>query len=268
MIDYHESSNNYRLYCIDAGAISTVLLQCMKNILITGANKGIGFETALQLAKQGYFVYLGSRNRQNGEEAAEKIKAQGIDSIEAIEIDIADINSVKQARQILESKIDALDFLINNAGIAGDEHQDFTSGSVDNLRRIFDTNFFGTVQTTQQFLPLLRKSAQPFIINVSSEVGSIALRTEPGRNRNRDKYNSYGASKTALNAFTVMLANELLDAGISVNSVTPGYTATDLNQFQGAKTVAEGALPIVRLVTEANKNLTAKFFKDGGEVAW
>lgn len=239
----------------------------MKTVLITGANKGIGFETAKQLAQQNYFVYLGSRNKENGLEAVKNLNDQGIHNVEALVIDIANIDSVRQARQELETKIDALDLLINNAGIPGDPIQDFVNGSVDNLRRIFDTNFFGTVQTTQEFLPLLKKAGQASIINVSSEVGSITLRTAAGRNTNRDKYNAYGASKTAINAFTVMLANELGGTGITVNSVTPGYTATDLNQFQGAKTVEQGALPIVKLATEPKPG-SAQFFKDGGEVPW
>jgi NAD(P)-dependent dehydrogenase (short-subunit alcohol dehydrogenase family) len=240
----------------------------MKTVLITGANKGIGFEVARQLAQLNHFVYLGSRDKENGLEAVKKLNESGITNVETIVIDIADMSSVRPARQELESKIDSLDILINNAGIAGDMPQDFATGGVDNLRRIFDTNFFGTVQTTQEFLPLLKKSAQAAIINVSSEVGSIAIRTEPGRNLNRDKYNAYGASKTALNAFTVMLANELHDTGITVNSVTPGYTATDLNQFQGAKTTEQGAVAIVNMAMQAGKSITAKFFKDGGEVAW
>lgn len=240
----------------------------MKTILITGANKGIGFETAKQLAKAGYFVYLGSRDKANGQEAIKKLNEEGIANAESITIDIADINSVRQARQELETKITYLDILINNAGIAGELPQDFATGDIQNLRNIFDTNFFGTVQTTQEFLPLLRKSSQASIINVSSEVGSIAMRTDAGRVRNRDRYNAYGSSKTALNAFTVMLANELYDSGITVNSVTPGYTATDLNQFQGAKTIEEGAIPIIQLAMETDRGITGKFFKDGGEVAW
>ncbi|MDB5088492.1 MAG: Short-chain dehydrogenase [Mucilaginibacter sp.] len=242
----------------------------MKTVLITGANKGIGFETARQLAELNYFVYLGSRNKEHGLEAIKKLNDMGIANVETIVIDVADINSVRHARQEMETKINSLDLLINNAGIAGDQPQDFATGDVENLRRVFDTNFFGAVQTTQEFLPLLKKSSQAAIINVSSEVGSIALRTETGRNTNRDKYNAYGSSKTALNAFTVMLANELHDTGISisVNSVTPGYTATDLNQFQGAKTIEEGARPIVKLAIQSDPGITAKFFKDGGEVAW
>ncbi len=240
----------------------------MKTILITGANKGIGFETAKQLAQQNNFVYLGSRDKENGLEAVKKLNEQGITNVEALEIDVSDIASVRQAKRELEGKIDALDILINNAGIAGEQPQDFAGGDIENLRKIFDTNFFGAIQTTQELLPLLRKSPNAHIINVSSEVGSISLRLDAGRNTNRDKYNAYGSSKTALNGFTVMLANELYASGITVNSVTPGYTATDLNQFQGAKTPEEGAKPIVKLAMETDRNITAKFFNDGGEVAW
>jgi NAD(P)-dependent dehydrogenase (short-subunit alcohol dehydrogenase family) len=240
----------------------------MKRVLITGANKGIGFETARQLAQLGYFVYLGSRSGEQGREAVKKLNGLGITNVETIGIDVADIGSVQKARQELETKISALDILINNAGIAGDQPQELASAGLENLRRIFDTNFFGAIQTTQEFLPLLRKSSQAAIINVSSEVGSLGTHTAPERNPNRAKYHAYGCSKVALNGFTVMLANELSDSGISVNSVTPGYTATDLNQFQGAKTVEQGAAAIVKLATNPLPAGTAKFFKDGGEVAW
>jgi NAD(P)-dependent dehydrogenase (short-subunit alcohol dehydrogenase family) len=240
----------------------------MKTVLITGANKGIGFEVARQLAKEGYFIYLGSRDKTKGLEAVQKLRELGLHNAEAVAIDVTDANSVAQARQELEAKTGTLDMLINNAGIAGEAAQDLATCDMQNLRNIFDTNFFGTVQTTRELLPLLRKAGGAAIINVSSEVGSIGLRLEPGRNTNRDKYNAYGASKTALNAFTVMLANELRDSGIRVNSVTPGYTATDLNQFQGAKTPEQGALPIVRLAMQDDPHLTGRFFKDGGEVSW
>lgn len=251
--------------CFNRKTINSII---MKTVLITGANKGIGFETARQLAQLNYFVYLGSRNKDHGLDAIKKLNDMGIANVETLLIDVADINSVRRARQELERKISSLDILINNAAIAGDQSQDFATVDIDNLRRVFDTNFFGAVQTTQEFLPLLKKSGQAAIINVSSEVGSIAMRTESGRNTNRDKYNVYGSSKTALNAFTVMLANELHDTGIMVNSVTPGYTATDLNQFQGAKTPGQGAMPIVKLAIQSDPGITAKFFKDTGEVAW
>jgi NAD(P)-dependent dehydrogenase (short-subunit alcohol dehydrogenase family) len=240
----------------------------MKRVLITGANKGIGFETARQLAQLGYFVYLGSRNAEQGKEAIKNLNDLGVTNVETIGIDVADIASVRKARVQLETKINALDILINNAGIAGDQPQELASGGVENLRRIFDTNFFGAIQTTQAFLPLLRKSSQAAIINVSSEVGSLGVHTATDRNPNRAKYHAYGCSKVALNGFTVMLANELSDSGISVNSVTPGYTATDLNQFQGGKTVEQGAAAIVKLATNPLSAGTAKFFKDGGEAPW
>ncbi|QDW24851.1 SDR family NAD(P)-dependent oxidoreductase [Pedobacter sp. KBS0701] len=240
----------------------------MKTVLITGANKGIGFETARQLAQLNYFVYLGSRNNKRGLEAIQKMNDLGITNVANIQIDVADINSVRQARQELEGKISALDILINNAATGGVLPQDFSTLDLKNLREIFDTNFFGVIQTTQEFLPLLRKSERSSIINVSSEVGSLTALSAPGGNPSRDKFHAYGSSKTALNAFTVMLANELRNSGISVNSVTPGHTATDLNQFQGTRTVEQGAMPIVKLATGLEHGITAKFFKEGGEASW
>jgi len=240
----------------------------MKTVLITGANKGIGFETSRQLAQLGYFVYLGSRNKEHGLEAVKKLNDLGISNVETITIDVTSVNSVRQARQQLEAKIGSLDILINNAGTGGGEPQDFATCDPENLRSIFDTNFFGAIQTTQELLPLLRKSGQASIINVSSEVGSLTALATPGGNPSRDKYHAYGSSKTALNAFTVMLANELRDAGIGVNSVTPGHTATDLNQFRGTKTVEQGASPIVKLATQSQQGITAKFFKEEGEASW
>ena len=240
----------------------------MKTVLITGANKGIGLETAKQLAELGYFVYLGSRDKQNGLAAVEKLKAQGLTHVESIEIDVANLRSVKQARTELEARIDALDILINNAGISGQQPQTFSTGTMDNLHTLFDTNFFGTVQTTQQFIPLLEKAAHPVIVNVSSEVGSLTLHASADKRANWNLFSAYGASKTALNAFTIMLANELKNTNFRVNSVTPGYTATDLNQHQGLKTVAEGARPIVRVATQSDELVTGKFYQDAGELAW
>ncbi|MGY0037427.1 SDR family NAD(P)-dependent oxidoreductase [Pedobacter sp. NJ-S-72] len=225
-------------------------------------------ETARQLLKLGYFVYLGSRSKSNGLEAEGQLKALGLYLVEAIEIDVTDINSVIRAKATLESKIPALDVLINNAGIPGDQPQNISQCDVAALRQLFETNYFGAVQTTQQFLPLLRKSEAPSIVNVSSEVGSLTMHTTPGRSPNWDNYQAYGASKTALNAFTVMLANEFSSSDLRVNSVTPGYTATDLNGFQGTKTVAEGAKAIVDLATQALPGTSGKFFKEGGEIPW
>jgi len=141
----------------------------MKTVLITGANKGIGFETAKQMAQLGYFVYLGSRDKSKGLEAVNKLKGLGILTVGALEIDVTNIDSVIKARHELESNIESLDVLINNAGIAGEMPQNISNVEIDNLRKVFETNFFGAVQTTQQFIPLLQKSTEPVIVNVSSE---------------------------------------------------------------------------------------------------
>ena len=239
----------------------------MKNVLITGANKGIGFETAKQLAESGHHVFLGSRDEQKGNDAVNKLKASGITNVEFVKIDVTDIASIMQAKTIMESKIEALDVLINNAAITGEQPQNISTTDIALYKKVFDTNYFGAIRTTQQFLSLLQKSTLPHIINISSEVGSLTMHTSPGRNPNWDLYNAYGSSKTAINSFTVMLANELRNTKFRVNSVTPGYTATDLNQHQGFKSVEEGTKPIVRLITEINV-ATGKFIKDGGEVPW
>jgi NAD(P)-dependent dehydrogenase (short-subunit alcohol dehydrogenase family) len=239
----------------------------MKTVLITGANKGIGFETANQLAKLGYYVYIGCRNNSKGLDAIKKLNASGVDNVEYIELDVTDIRSIKAAKEVLETKVAQLDVLINNAGIVAEQPQNFSTGAMDNLRKVFETNFFGVIQTTQQFLGLLKKSNEPVIVNVSSTVGSLAMNSSPSRNPNWDNYNAYGASKTALNAFTVMLANELRNTSFKINSVSPGYTATDLNQFKGTQTVEQAANVIVKYVTLDNI-VTGRYFDKDGEVAW
>lgn len=240
----------------------------MKTVLITGANKGVGFETARQLAQQGNFVYIGSRDIAKGQKAADILKTAGITNVAAIQIDVTDIGSLRKAKETLSEQSGMLDVLINNSGIAGEQPQQLSDGSMENLRNLFETNFFGAVQTTQVMLPLLRRSSAPAIINVSSEVGSLAMHSAPDRRANWSNYSAYGATKTALNAFTVLLANELRAENITVNSVTPGSTATDLNAFSGLKTAEEGAKPIVQLAMSADRTVTGKFFRDGGEVLW
>ncbi len=245
----------------------------MKTVLITGANKGIGFETAKQLAQRGYFVYLGSRNKSRGSEAIAKLKDSGISNVEMLEIDVTNIHSIKKAKQELETKIEALDVLINNAGIAGAQPQSMSAGDIENLRNVFETNFFGAVQTTQQFLDLLKKSSGPVVVNVSSELGSLTVHSST-QNPNYSIFDAYSCSKTALNAFTVMLANEFKDTnlpagrrGFKINSVTPGYTATDLNGFSGTQTVEQGAKSIVKFATLDQDGPTGKFFREK-EIPW
>lgn len=243
----------------------------MKTVLITGANKGIGFETAKQMATLGYFVYLGSREKEKGENAVMTLKGMGLSNIESLQIDISDTVSIQKARAEMEEKVEALDVLINNAGILGDMPQDPSSVSIENYKKVFQTNVFGTIEVTQQFLALLKKSEFPRIVNVSSEVGSLAENSNP----NWLKYDSvkpfftiYGASKSAVNAYTIALAYELRNTNFKVNSVTPGHTATDFNNYKGSKTVEEGAQPIVLCATLSDKEATGKFYSAEGEVKW
>lgn len=240
----------------------------MKSVVITGANKGIGFETAKQLAQLGYFVYLGSRDKAKGLDAINKLKDAGISNVETIEIDVTNINSIKQAKQELETKIEVLDVLINNAGIAGGQPQNVSAGEIENLRKVFETNFFGAVQTTQQFINLLKKSNEPRIVNVSSQLASLTLHSSLTGNPAREMYDAYSCSKTALNAFTVMLAYEFRGTNFKINSVEPGYTATDLNQYKGAQTAEQGAKSIVKYAILGNDGATGKFFKEEREIPW
>jgi NAD(P)-dependent dehydrogenase (short-subunit alcohol dehydrogenase family) len=239
----------------------------MRTVLITGANKGIGFETAKQLAQLGYYVYLGSRDETRGAEAIKKLRDSGITNVESIRIDVTDSRSIQQAAAELESRIGSLDILINNAGIAGAQPQRIATTDIDVLRTVFETNFFGAVQTTQHFLPLLQKSAAPVIVNVSSELGSLARHSGAERNPNWDNFDAYSCSKTALNAFTLALANQFRNTRFRINSVTPGYTATDLNQHRGLQTAGQGAGFIVKYATIGPDGPTGKFLKDE-VVAW
>ncbi len=239
----------------------------MRTVLITGANKGIGFETAKQLAQLGYYVYLGSRDETRGAEAIEKLQDSGITNVKFTRIDVIDSWSIQQAAAEIKSQLGSLDILINNAGIAGAQPQHIATTDIDVLRTVFETNFFGAVQTTQHFLPLLQKSAAPVIVNVSSELGSLARHSGAERNPNWDNFDAYSCSKTALNAFTLALANQFRNTKIRINSVTPGYTATDLNQHRGLQTAEQGAGFIVKYATIGPDGPTGKFLKDE-VVAW
>lgn len=240
----------------------------MKTVLITGANKGIGLETAKQLAQAGYKVFIGSRNRERGQQAVSELEAEGCADVEVLTIDVVDSDSVKQAAEELSSKIAQLDVLINNAGIAGDFPQDASNVTQENIRKVFDTNFFGVIQTTQAFLPLLKKSDEPRIVNVSSDLGSLGSHTDPNYEHYDMKLTAYCSSKTALNAYTVMLAYELRGTNFKVNSVNPGYTSTDFNFHQGKKSIAEGAAPIVQYATIGNDGPTGSFLSDYGVTPW
>ena len=234
-----------------------------KTVLITGANQGLGFETAKQLAELGYYVYIGSRDKSKGISAQQKLNELGLSNVEFIEIDVTNINSIKSAKQELESKTQQLDVLINNAGISGGMPQNMSTYEMENLRKVFETNFFGAVQTTQQFIDLLKRSNEPRIVNVSSGLGSLTF-----SNSHDFAFYAYGCSKTALNAFTVSLAKEFRDTNFKINSIEPGYTATNLNHYQGTQTVEQAVGIIVKCATLGNDAPTGKFFWKEGEFAW
>jgi NAD(P)-dependent dehydrogenase (short-subunit alcohol dehydrogenase family) len=214
----------------------------MKKVLITGANKSIGFETAKQLLALGYYVYLGSRDLKKGEEAAKQLESA---NVKAIQIDISNPQSVADARKNIEE----LDVLINNAGISGGFPQDTHSTSIETIREVFDTNFFGTIAVTNAFMDLLKQSSEPRIVNVTSGLASLTRHSDPSWRYYAVKGAAYGPSKTALNAYTVVLAYELKDTAFKVNVVDPGYTATDFNQHRGPRNVADAAADVVKFAT-------------------
>jgi NAD(P)-dependent dehydrogenase (short-subunit alcohol dehydrogenase family) len=246
----------------------------MKSVLITGANKGIGLETAKQLLQQGFYVYLGSRDLKNGLAAVEKLKKEGLTQAEAIPLDVTSEDSVKTAREIIGQKTNVLDVLINNAGINGGMPP-YTAleATTDQFLAAFNTNVLGVARVTRAFLDLLRKSAEPRIVNVSTNVGSLTLQSDPHWPAyNYAKYAVYGSSKAALNMYTVHLAYELRDTPFKINAVCPGYTKTDFTNYNGG-TVEEAGKRIVKYALISQNGPTGKFFSEEtnpetGEIPW
>lgn len=234
----------------------------MKTVLITGANKSIGFETARQLLQQGYYVYLGCRDLQKGQQAVSELQAAGLTSVEPIEIDVDSPDSIKAARNVLGQKTSVLDVLINNAGIHGGFPQPPLETDTSVFRQVFDTNFFGVIDVTQAFIDLLRQSPEPRIVNVTSGLGSLTLHTDPAWKYYAIKPAIYVASKAALNAYTIVLAYELRDTPFKVNAVDPGYTATDFNHHSGPGTVPDAAARVVKAATFGPDGPTGQFFSD------
>ena len=234
----------------------------MDSVLITGANRSIGLETAKQLSQKGLFVYLGSRDLQKGEEVVKKLTHEGFNNIKAIQIDVTNADSVLSAKEIIEKEQGKLDVLINNAGVLGDVPQDSSTTSVEKIQQTFDTNFFGVIRVTQTFLELLKKSKNPRISNITSGLGSLTLHSDPTWKYYAIKAVSYVSSKTALNAFTVTLAYELKDLGFKVNSIDPGYTATDFNHHSGPGSVESAASFIIKHTVTDENGPTGKFFSN------
>jgi NAD(P)-dependent dehydrogenase (short-subunit alcohol dehydrogenase family) len=234
----------------------------MKTVLITGANKSIGYETARQLLKQGYHVYLGCRDLKKGEDAVAQLHSEGLTQVEPILIDVKNAESVKAARELIGSRTAVLDVLINNAGILGVFSQNVLETGAEVYREVFDTNVFGVIEVTQSFLDLLKAAKQPRIVNVTSGLGSLTLHADPSWKYYGVKPAAYLTSKAALNGFTIALAYELSDTPFKVNAVDPGYTATDFNNHSGPGTVEDAAARVVRAATLDSNGPTGQFFSD------
>ena len=234
-----------------------------KAALITGANKGIGFEVARQLGKAGFTILLGARNLALGEKAAAILRAEQLDA-RALELDLTRPETIAAAA----ASIGPLDVLVNNAGIADPADGPPTTTHIDALERTLRTNFIGAVLVTQAMLPMLRKSPSARIVNVSSGLGSLTLNGDPNWQHVGVKYLAYSASKAALNMFTVQLAYELRDTNIKVNSADPGYTKTDLNHNSGTQTVEQGAAETIRLALLPDDAPSGTFSANEGPNPW
>jgi NAD(P)-dependent dehydrogenase (short-subunit alcohol dehydrogenase family) len=245
----------------------------MKTVLITGANKSIGYETARQLLQQGYYVYIGSRNLEKGLLAVKQLHAEGLTNVEAVQLDVTDDESVKNARILIGKKTEVLDVLINNAGINGGWPQAALEASIEQFKNVFDTNVYGVVRVTQAFIDMLHKSPQPRIVNVSSSGCSLTLHCDPSWKYYTHKAAVYPASKAALNMYTINLAYELRDTAFKVNAVCPGFVATDFNGHRGTGTVQEAGTRISKYAMIGNDGPTGKFISEEynpetGECPW
>jgi len=243
-------------------------------VLVTGANKGIGLQIAKDLVGHGFTVLVGSRNILNGEAAAKSVGADA----HAIQLDITNQASITAAAERIRKEFGHLDVLVNNAGISHTGKPGKTlaemvkSGrpsvaSLDEVRAIFETNVFGVIAVTQAMLPLLREAPSARIVNVSSSTGSMTRNSDP-TNPRRAMFGAYSWSKTALNAITIAFAAELESSGIRVNAVCPGFTATDLNNFEGTRTVEQAAREPVRLALLDANGSTGTYSSEDGVIPW
>jgi len=243
---------------------------------VTGANRGIGFETARALAELGVIVLLGSRDRAQGEEAAGRLRAHESARVEAVEFDVRRRDHHLRVASLLEARTGQLDILVNNAGVLL-EHADYAAGggfndtstvSEDVLRETFEVNFFAVVALTQTLLPLIRRSPAGRIVNVSSILGSSTLHADPASPTYAVKAFAYDASKAALNAFTVHLAAELRATSIKVNSAHPGWVKTEMGGPGALLDVDEGARTSVQLATLPDDGPTGGYFHLAERLPW
>jgi NAD(P)-dependent dehydrogenase (short-subunit alcohol dehydrogenase family) len=238
-----------------------------KIALITGANKGIGYEVARQLGAEGITVLLGARNPQLGETAEAKLKAEGADA-HFILLDVTKAETIAKAEETIRSKYGRIDILVNNAGIVAKGDGPPSLVDPQAVRDTLEVNFYGVLAVTQAMLPLVRNSPSGRIVMVSSGLGSITWNADPNWSFAAVKPLGYNGSKAILNMLTVQLAWELKDTPIKVNTVNPGYTATDLNGHSGPQSLEEGAAETVRQSLVRDDAPTGGFFETGGVVPW
>ena len=243
--------------------------------LVSGANKGIGLQIAKDLAARGFTVLVGSRNLGHGETAAKSIGADA----RALQLDVTNQASITAAADRIRNEFGRLDVLMNNAAIShagkpGILLQEIakagraSAATLDEVRAVFETNVFGVIAVTQAMLPLLREAPAGRIVNVSSSSGSLALNADP-KNPHRSMFGvTYSASKTALNAITLSFALDLESTGIKVNAACPGFTSTDLNNFEGTRTVEQAAREPVRLALVDASGPTGTFSNEDGRLPW
>ena len=237
-----------------------------RTVLITGANKSIGYETARQLGRLGYRIWLGSRDAGRGALAAETLSSEGID-VRAIAIDVTDDDSVQSAAATVQAADGKLDVLINNAGIPG-RYAAPGEQNLSEIETVYQTNVFGPIRVTQAFAPLLKAADNARVVNMSSGVGSLTLITDPTSLFSTVNLLAYTSSKVALNAVTVSFAKEFEPFEIKVNAVEPGHVRTDLNGNSGFLTPEEGAETAIKMALIDKSGPTGGFFGSHGRQPW
>jgi NAD(P)-dependent dehydrogenase (short-subunit alcohol dehydrogenase family) len=243
-----------------------------KIALITGANKGIGFETARQLGQKGVTILAAARNKEKGIAAVDELKKQGIDA-EFLQLDVDNEKEIQFAYEYISNKYGKLDILINNAGIQVESGNDWTANTSTDiaesaLRETLDTNFFNVVKLTNTLLPLIRKSEAGRIVNLSSILGSLNLHADPNSPIYGSKLFAYDTSKTALNSYTIHLAAALKGTPIKVNSAHPGWVKTDMGTDAAPMNVTDGAKTSVELALLDENGPSGKYIHLGQELPW
>ncbi|KNX38205.1 SDR family oxidoreductase [Luteipulveratus halotolerans] len=236
-----------------------------KTALVTGANKGIGYEIAAGLARRGFSVGIGARDEGRREEAVASLRAEGLD-VFGVPLDVTDDASVAAAATQLAER-GGLDVLVNNAGITGGMPQEPTQVSADQVLAVVDTNVVGVIRVTNALLPLLRQAPSPRIVNVSSTVGSLTLQTAQADAVGPISA-AYSPTKSYLNAVTIQYAKELADTNVLINAGCPGFVATDLNGHRGTRTPEQGAAVFLELATLPDGGPSGTFRDETGVQPW